>query len=132
MHPASKHVATRELVAPNVYRRRTKRGVVVYETMFRDVDGKARRRKLAATTERAAIREARAVLAQRDGGDRVVAGAITLDEVVRADYFPMLDSLVASGRRRERGVELYRDRYRLHLEPKLGALRLRDVDARHV
>jgi site-specific recombinase XerD len=45
---------------------------------------------------------------------------------------PMLESLVASGRRSERGVELYRDRYRLHLEPALGRMRIGDVELRHV
>lgn len=133
MHDGSSHgSASRERVAENVYRRRTKRGDVAYELVFRDVDGRQKLRKLAAAGERAAVREARAILAGRDGGHRVVAAGLTLDELARRDYFPMLDSLVSSGRRSERGVELYRDRYRLHLEPALGGLRLADVDARRV
>src|SRR5690242_971843 len=112
--------ASRERVGENVYRRLTKRGDIVYELVFRDVDGRQKMQKLSATGERAAIREARGILARRDGGDRVVAAGLTLDELARRDYFPMLDSLVASGRRSERGVELYRDRYRLHISPALG------------
>jgi integrase len=132
MHEESSHgSASRERVAENVYSRRTKRGGVVFETTFRDVDGQQRTRKLAATGERAAIKEARSILAGRDGGGRVVAAGITLGELADRDYFPMLDSLVGKTRS-ERGVELYRDRYRIHLEPRLGDVRLGDVDARDV
>ena len=100
MHDESSHgAASRKRVAENVYQRRTKRGDVVYEVVFRDVDGRQKMRKLAATGERAAVREARATLAGRDGGQRVVAAPLTLDEIASRDYFPMLDSLVASGRR---------------------------------
>ena len=73
--------STRELVAPNVYKRRRRDGAVVYETLFRDVDGAKRRKKLRARSDRAAIREARALLAGRDDGDRVVAAELTVDEV---------------------------------------------------
>lgn len=133
MHEGSSHGArSRERVAENVYRRRTRAGAVTYELTFRDVDRRQRTRKLCATTERAAIREARAILTGRDGGDRVVAAGLAIDHLATREYFPMLDSLAASGRRSERGVELYRDRYRLHLRPALGEMRIGDVDARHV
>jgi integrase len=122
----------RERVSENIYRRRTNAGDVIYEVKFRDVDGRWRSRTLNARTERAATKEARAILAGRDGGNRVVAVGRTLDELVVNAYFPFLDSLAAAGRRSERGVELYRDRYRLHLEPVLGHLRLGDIDARKV
>lgn len=133
MQQESSHgAATRKRVAENVYRRRTKRDEVVYELVFRDVDGKQRMRKLAATGERAAIREARAILAGRDNGDRVVAAEITISELAERDYFPMLESLAAVGRRSERGVEDDRDRYRLHVKPRLGDMRLGDVQPRHI
>ena len=45
----------RERLAENVYRRTTKRGEVVYDVQFRDVDGRTRRRRLEASSERAAI-----------------------------------------------------------------------------
>ena len=67
-----------ERVAPNVYRRRLKSGTVRYSVQFRDTDGRQRQCRLAATSERDAIREARAILAERDGGDRVVPVAVTV------------------------------------------------------
>jgi hypothetical protein len=108
MHEQVSHGArSREQIAPNVYRRTTKDGVVRFEVMFRDVDGRQRARRLAATSERAAIREARAILADRDGGERIVAAEITVDAFAEQEYFPTLEGLVAAGRRAERG----RDRY---------------------
>ena len=99
MHDESSHGAgSRERVAQNVYRRRTKRGELVYE-----VDVPRRRRPAAPArgstrrNERAAIREARALLAQRDGGDRVVAADLTLRDFVERDYLP-----TARGARRRR------------------------------
>jgi hypothetical protein len=109
-----------------------KSGEVVFETAFRDVDGRQRLRRLDARNERAAIREARAVLAQRDGGERVVAAELTLDEVAERDYFPMLESLAAAERRSIRTVEDERDRYRLHVKPRLGHRPLGDVDPREL
>ena len=122
--------SSRERVAENVYRRRTKRGELVYEVVFRDADGTQRRKRLDARSERAAIREARAVLAQRDGGDRVVAADLTLGELAEREYWPMLDGLAAAGRRSERGVELYRTNWRLYVEPDLGHVSLAELDVR--
>jgi integrase len=133
MREGSSHGArSRRRIAPNLYARRTKAGADVFEVMFRDVDGRQRTRRLEARTERAAVREARAVLTGRDQGDRVVAAELTIDELAEGDYFPMLESLAAAGRRSERGVDDARDRYRLHVKPRLGELRLGDVEARHI
>jgi integrase len=122
----------RERVAANVYRRRTKAGELVYEAVFRDVDGVQRRKVLDARSERAAIKEARALLAQRDGGERVVAAELTLDELADRDYFPMLRGLAAAGLRSERNVDDDRDRYRLHVQPELGAERLERIEPQDV
>jgi integrase len=130
MHSESSHGSrSRERVAENVYRRRTKDGQVVYEVQFRDVDGRQRLQRLDARSERAAVREARAVLAQRDGGDRVVAADLTLGQLAERDYWPMLDGLADSGRRSRRGVELYRNSWRLYIADPLGDLRLGQIDA---
>jgi hypothetical protein len=97
MHDGSSHGArSRRRIAPNVYARRTRAGAEVFEVMFRDVDGRQRARRLDAHTERAALREARVILAGRDQGDRVVAAALTIDELAERDYFPMLESLAAA------------------------------------
>jgi hypothetical protein len=91
MHHESSHDSRRrERVAANLYRRTTKRGEVVYEVQFRDVDGRTRRRRLDARSERAAIKEARATLACRDGGERIVAAGVNIDEFAEREYFPML------------------------------------------
>ena len=55
MHEESSHGSrSRERIAENVYRRRTKRGEVVYEALVPRPDGRQRRRRLEATSERAA------------------------------------------------------------------------------
>jgi hypothetical protein len=89
MPDESSHGArSRRRIAPNVYARRTRAGAEVFEVTFRDVDGRQRVRRLDARTERAALREARAILASRDSGDRVVAAGLTIDQLAERDYFP--------------------------------------------
>jgi integrase len=133
MHEQVSHGArSRERIAPNVYRRTTKSGAVVFEVMFRDVDGRQRARRLNATSERAAIREARATLAERDNGERIVAAGITVDEFAQQDYFPMLAGLVAAGRRAERGLDRYRYDYTRYVKPRLGEKRLGEIEPRHL
>jgi GAF domain-containing protein len=110
----------RERIAENTYRRVTTKGTIVFEVVFRDVDGRQRTRRLDARSERAAIREARAILAGRDGGQRVVPARLTLDEFARDEWFPLLQSLVAAGRRSERHTDDIRGRYRVHVRPRLG------------
>src|SRR6266511_1468932 len=99
---------------------------------FRDVDGRQRTRRLDARSERAAIREARAILAGRDGGERVVPARLTLDEFARNEWFPLLESLVAAGRRSERHTDDIRGRYRIHVRPRLGHMLIGDVEPRHI
>src|SRR5262245_20070862 len=121
---------SRERIAPNVYRRTTKHGAAVFEVMFRDVDGRQRARRLEAASERAAIREARAILAERDGGERIVAASVTVDDFAEREYFPMLDGLVAAGRRAERGRDRYRWDYDRYVRPVLGSMRLGEIEPR--
>ena len=122
----------RERVAENVYRRRTKRSELVFEVVFRDVDGRLRRRVLDARSERTAVKEARAILADRDGGERIVAAGITVDDFAEREYFPMLEGLVAAGRRAERGFDRYRYDYNRYVKPELGAMRLGEIEPRHL
>jgi integrase len=122
----------RERIAENTYRRVTKKGTIVFEVAFRDVDGRQRTRRLDARSERAAIREARAILAGRDGGERVVPARLTLDEFARDEWFPLLESLVAAGRRSERHTDDIRGRYRVHVRPRLGHMLIGDVEPRHI
>jgi integrase len=122
---------SREWVAPNLFRRK-KDGTVVFDVIFRDADDRQRQRRLDAKTERAARREARAILAARDGGERIVAADLTLDQVAERDYFPLLDGLVAAGRRAERGRDRYVYDYRRYVSPTLGSLRLGEIEPRHL
>jgi integrase len=130
--PSSHDSRRRERIAENVYRRTTSRGEVVYETSFRDVDGRQRRRRLDARSERAAIKEARGLLAGRDAGDRVVPADATLSEFTAGEYVPLLESLAAAGRRSERNVEHEKQRLRDHVEPTLGELPLATIDGTDV
>jgi hypothetical protein len=129
---SSRESRRRERIAENIYRRVTKAGVTVFEVVFRDVDGYQRTRRLDSRSERAAIREARAMLAGRDGGERVVAASLTVDELAQNEWVPLLDSLVAAGRRSERHTDDVRGRYRVHVQPHLGDMLLGDVEPRHV
>src|SRR5689334_21500555 len=105
--------SSRKRIAPNVYRRTWKGVKVVYEVAFRDVDAVQRQRRLAARTDKAAIREARTILSDRDGGERVVAADVTLRGFVAAEYTPLIDSLAAAGRRSAQGVNLDKNYWRL-------------------
>jgi integrase len=133
MPDESSHGArSRERVAPNVWRRLTRGGETVFEVKFRDVDGRSRRLTLDATTDRAAIREARKVLAGRDAGERQVADDVTVRGFAEAEWLPLIASLAAAGRRSEQGVRLDRDAWRLYVEPALGDLRLGAVSGTDV
>ncbi len=133
MQPESSHdPRRRERVADNVYRRSTSAGAVVYEARFRDADGRDRRRRLTATSERAALREARALLARRDNGERVTPAAVTLREFVASEFEPLLVSLAAAGRRSPQGVRLDSDHLRLYILPALGDLRLGAIEGADV
>src|SRR5262245_1483861 len=79
-------------------------------------------------TRRSSRREACGSLAHRDDGERVVAAELTIDELAETGYFPMIAALAAAGRRSERGVDDARDRYRLHVKPAIGGMRLGDVE----
>jgi integrase len=122
----------RERVAENLYRRVTTRGEVVFEVVFRDADGVQRRRTLQARNERAAVKEARAILARRDGGDRVVGASGTLDDFLEVEFVPHIESLAAAGRRSLAGVELDRTLLRLYIRPQLGHKQFRKIDARDI
>jgi hypothetical protein len=85
----------REHVAPNLYRRRTGSGDR-FDAAFRDTDGRLRFKVLNARTLSAAKREARALLKQRDDGDRVTPDAITFHDFVKTEFEPGIDALAAA------------------------------------
>jgi integrase len=130
--PPSYDSRRRERVGPNLYKRVTRDGRERFDAAFRDADGRMRFAALKATSQRAAEREVRAMLAKRDSGERVVGSSVTLRAFAETEYLPLIDSLAAAGRRSERGVDSDRDRWRLHIEPRLGDRPLGKIDGRHV
>jgi site-specific recombinase XerD len=48
------------------------------------------------------------------------------------EYFALMDSLVATAERSQRTLDLYRQRYRTHIEPILGRKKVQDVRGEHV
>ena len=115
MHDEVSHGAgTRERIAENLYRRRTKAGRQ-FEVVFRDVDGRSTASARGSLRPRCRPRGARDPRRARRR-DRIVGAELTIDELAERDYFPMLDALAAAGRRSERNVDDDRDRYRLHVQ----------------
>ena len=114
----------RELVAPNLYRRRTKTGESRFDDVFHDADGRKRFKVLDAPNQRVAEREARRLLAERDQGERVVAANVTLRAFVEQEFQPHIESLASAGRRSAQGVTLDKNHLRLYILPTLGDLRL--------
>jgi integrase len=119
-------------VGDNLFKRTTSTGRDVFETKFRDRDGKYRSKTLKATTLPEATKEARKLLARRDDGERINTAKLTLAAFVDEDYFPTQDGLVAAQRRSERGVDYYRDCWTRSIESALGSRRLSAIEAPHV
>jgi integrase len=116
-------------VAPNLYQRSDGRYVCGYSD---PATGKWRMVTLKqAETLTQAKRAAREILGKRDRRELVAPSRLTFGEVW-TEYEAMFESLVASGEKSERTLELYRQRYRTHLEEPLGRLRIQNVSARHL
>jgi hypothetical protein len=63
-------------------------------------------------------------------------GAVTPSKATFADvandFLELFESLVGSGERSERTLELYRQHYRAYLEPRFGRLPIQKIGAEHV
>jgi integrase len=64
-------------------------------------------------------------------GEAVVPSKVTFSEVAE-DFFELFESLVGSGERSERTLELYRQHYGAYLEPRFGRLAIQKIGAEHV
>ncbi len=64
-------------------------------------------------------------------GRAVVPSKLTLS-LVAEDFLSTFESLVQSGEKSERTLELYRQRWRSHLEPKLGRFPVQQIRPEHV
>jgi integrase len=102
-----------------------------YEVIFRDETSKQRQKTLKARTIQRAVVEAEDYRTQVRRGEIVVSSRLTMAEVAE-EYFSLMDSLVATGERSKRTVDLYRQRFKTHIEPTLGRKRVQDVRAEHI
>jgi integrase len=75
------------------------------------------------------LREAKNVATRK--GDVAVPDRAILTEVA-ADFFETLDGLVASGDRSSRTRDVYEQRWRTHVEPHLGHMRIQSITPTHV
>jgi integrase len=102
-----------------------------YEVVFRDETGAQRQKTLKARTVQRAVVEAEEYRTQIRRGEIVVSSRLTVNELAE-EYFTLMDSLVATGERSPRTLDLYQQRYRTHIEPTLGRKRVQDVRAEQI
>ena len=87
------------------------------------------------TTEARSLTEARAerekLRVDVRSGEAVVPSKVKLVDVAQ-DFLSTFESLVLAGEKSECTLELYRQRWRTHLEPKLGRLSIQQVRPEHI
>jgi integrase len=120
---------------PNLYKRPKspgdRREGDTFEVIFRDPLGTQRQKTLKARTLQRALVEAEEYRTQVRRGEIAPPSRLTFSEVAQ-EFFTLNESLVATGERSRRTVDLYSQRYRTHIEPVLGRLRVQDVQPKHV
>ncbi len=122
-------VKKRIKVGPNLYQR-TRDG------KFEDIrvnpaTGRQQQQTLRAKTLTEAKREQRALAVQIDRGETVAPTRTTVAEVA-ADYFEAAEARVASGEQAGRTLDLYRQRWSSHLEPRIGRVKVQSLQPTHV
>jgi integrase len=116
----------RERVAPGVYLRAGK-----YQIAYKEPGGRYVIKTIAARTKTQAIAEREKRRVDVRSGEGVDSSDATLGDVGR-DFLDTFEGLVLAGERSERTLELYRQRWRTHIEPRLGRLKVQAVRAGHV
>jgi integrase len=120
---------TRQRVAPGIFRRSNDPDATRF-LLFWSVDGVECSEVFHGTlTQAKKERERKRVKA--DAGELVVPSRITFAEVWD-EYAGMLESLVATDELSQRTLDLYRQRYRTHLEQPLGRRRVQEIQAKHL
>jgi len=94
-------------------------------------NGKQREVRLQAASLSAARKECSARNARKDTGELPAPSRRTVGEVTD-EFFDLLDALVKSGELRPRTLELYRQRWRSHLEKRLSRRPLQKVTGSHI
>jgi integrase len=100
-----------------IYSRTKADGSVVYSHLY-FADGRQHDVTLKAKTVAAARKEAATRNVKKDSGELAAPSKRTVGQV-KDEFFALQDSLVQSGELRPRTVELYKQRWRSHLEERL-------------
>lgn len=103
---------TRVKGAPGIYRSMSGK----YELAYRDSDGRLRFKTVDGDLESAKAARAE-VVAKKARGERVAPSRLTLCEYASETYFPAL-------RLRPRTITIYRNSFRLYIDPTLGTKRI--------
>jgi integrase len=119
----------RERLAPGIYRRQNDSDPTRF-LIFWSLDG-AECSAVFHGTLAQAKKERERKRVKSDAGELVAPNRLRFSEVWN-EYEAMFESLVATGEASQRTLDLYRQRYRTHLEKPLGNRRIQDVQAKHL
>src|SRR5512133_44014 len=95
------------------------------------LDGRWTIKTVGTTSKTVARRLLRDLLGKADRGEAVTPSRATLTEVW-ADFEATFASLVAAGEKAPRTLDLYRQQWRSHIEPRLGRLPVQKITASNV
>jgi integrase len=116
----------RERVAPGVYVRAGR-----YIVQYTDSEGRVHFKTTSARNLTEAKAEREKLRVDVRAGNVVAPSKATVKDVAD-DFFAAFESLVLTGEKSERTLELYRQRWRTHLERPLGRIPVQGVRAEHV
>lgn len=98
---------------------------------YTDIEGRVRFKTTAARNLTQARAEREKLRVDVRSGQAVVPSKVTLADVAR-DFLSTFDSYVVAGEKSERTLELYRQRWRTHLERPLGRLHVQAIRPEHI
>src|SRR5579871_6680468 len=120
-------VTYRSQRVPNLYKRPKPatdlREGDTFEVMYRDETGKQRQKTLEARTIQRAVVEAEEYRSKVRRGEVLPPSTLTFGDVAN-EFLGVTETLVTTGERSRRTLDLYRQRYRTHIEPTLGRRRM--------
>jgi integrase len=124
---ADRPVAKRVKVERNLYLRNDG----IYEAGYTGSDGRWRIKTLGTKNLTEARKRLRAEIGKADRGEDVAPSKKTLADVW-AHFEKTYAGLVATGERRERSLDAYRQHWRSYVEPSLGRRPVQKINASHV
>ena len=102
-----------------------------FEVVYRDDAGRQRQKTRNARSLQRAIIEAEEHRSDVRRGEAVPTSRLTFNEVAH-EFFALTESLVATGERSQRTLDLYRQRCSKHVEPLIGRRRVSEVRAQQI